>query len=66
VAAAVAVFFLRRIPVESLVVEEVLGSEYLPAAEWTQGAPILPRQPAAVGAEALLQGPHVFEKLQPL
>jgi len=66
VAAAVAVFFLRRIQVECLAEEEVLEWEYLLAEEWTQEAPRPPRQLEAVGAEGQLEGPHVFERLQPL
>jgi hypothetical protein len=66
VAAAVAVFFLRRIQVECLVEEEVLEWEYLLAEEWTRVALRLPRRLEAVVEEALPQGPRAFERLQPL
>jgi hypothetical protein len=66
VAAAVAVFFLRRIPVECPAEEEVLEWEYLLAEELTQVALRLLRRQSAAVEEALPQGPHVFERLQPL
>jgi len=66
VAAAVAVFFLRRIPVECLEEEAVLEWEYLLAEELTQVALRPPRRQSAAVAEALPQAPHVFERLQPL
>ena len=65
-AAAVAVFFLQRIPVEYLAEEEARGSEYLLAAESTQVALRPPRRLEAVVEEALPQGPRAFERLQPL
>ena len=63
-AAAVAAFFLRRIPVECLAEEEVLGSEYLLVAEWTQAEPIPPRRLEAVGAEGQLEAPRAVERPQ--
>jgi len=66
VAAAVAVFFLRRIPVESLAEVEAPGSEYLLAEESIRVALRPPRRLEAAVEEALPQAPHVFERLQPL
>ena len=65
-AAAVAVFFLQQIPVESPVEEEALEWEYLQAAESIQAAPA--RLPPLAAAEAVnppeeLRG---AEKPQPL
>jgi len=63
---AVAAFSLRQTPAERQEEEEALEWEYLLAAEWTQVALRPPRRLEAVGAEGQLEGPHVFERLQPL
>ena len=65
-AAAVGVFFLRQIPVESPAVEEALEWECLPAAESIQAAPA--RLPPLAAAEAVNPPEELraAEKPQPL
>ena len=65
-AAAVGVFFLQQIPVESPAVEEALEWECLPAAESIQAAPA--RLPPLAAAEAVNPPEELraAEKPQPL
>jgi len=66
VAASVAVFFLRQIPVESPVEEEALEWEYLQAAESPQAGRAQPPRLGAAEAASLLEELPSVEKPQPL